>query len=45
MEVYLTCLVVQGIIIHLPVWGTGVHSLVWEDSTCRGVTRPVHCND
>ena len=27
LEVYLTCLVVQGIIIHLPMQGTGVRSL------------------
>ena len=40
LEVYLTCLVVQGIIIHLPMQGTRVRSLVREDSTCSGGTKP-----
>ena len=26
---------------HLPIRGTRVLSLVWEDSTCRGATKPM----
>ena len=37
-----TLLVVQWIRIHLPIQETGVWSLVWEDSTCHGATKPVH---
>ena len=33
---------VQCIRICLPVQGTQVCSPVWEDSTCRGATKPVH---
>ena len=33
-------LVVQG----LPVQGTRVRSLVWEDPTCRGAAKSVHHN-
>ena len=29
---------------HLPMQGTGVQSLVWEDPTCRGATEPVSHN-
>ena len=34
-----TSLLVQWIRIHLPMQGTQVHSLVREDSTCRGATK------
>ena len=34
-------LVVQWLRIHLPMQGTRVRSLVWEDPTCRGATKPV----
>ena len=32
-------LVVQWIRSYLPIWGTWVPSLVWEDSTCHRVTK------
>jgi len=35
-----TSLVVQCIRIRLPMHGTWVRSLVWEDPTCLGVTKP-----
>ena len=35
-----TFLVVLLLRIHLPMQGTQVRSLVWEDSTCRGATKP-----
>ena len=28
----------------LPMQGTWIQSLVWEDSTCSGATKPVCCN-
>ena len=34
-----TSLLVQWIIIHLPVQGTWVQSLVWETSTCHRATK------
>ena len=34
-------LVAQWLGIRLPMQGTGVRALVWEDPTCRGATRPV----
>ena len=37
-----TSLVAQWIRICLPVQGTWVQSLVWEDSTCRRATKPMH---
>ena len=37
-------LVVQWLRIRLPMQGTQVPSLVREDPTCRGVTKPVHHN-
>ena len=37
-------LVAQWIRICLPMQGTRVRSLVWEDPTCRGATRPVSHN-
>ena len=39
-----TSLLVQWIRIHLPMQGTRVKSLVWEDSTCHGATKPVSYN-
>ena len=36
-----TSLVVQWLRIHLPMQGTWVRSLVQEDSTCHGATKPV----
>ena len=36
-----TALVVQWII-PLPMLGTWVQFLVWEDSTCHGATKPLH---
>ena len=37
-------LVVQWLRIRLPMQGTRVRALVWEDPTCRGATRPVSHN-
>ena len=37
-------LVVQWLRICLPMQGTRVRALVWEDPTCRGATRPVSHN-
>ena len=37
-------LVVQWLRICLPIQGTRVQALVWEDPTCRGATRPVSHN-
>ena len=37
-------LVAQWLRICLPVQGTRVRALVWEDPTCRGATRPVSHN-
>ena len=34
-------LVAQWIRIHLPMQGTQLRSLVWEDSTCCGTSKPV----
>ena len=36
-----TSLVLQWIRIHLSMQGTQVWSLVWEDSTCCGTTKPL----
>ena len=38
-------LVVQWLRIRLATQGTPVQSLVWEDPTCGGATKPVHQND
>ena len=35
-------LVAQWLRIHLPMQGTRVRALVWEDPTCRGAAKPVH---
>ena len=37
-------LVAQWLRICLPMQGTQVRVLVWEDPTCRGATRPVSHN-
>ena len=37
-------LVVQWLRICLPMQGTRVRALVWEDPTCRGATSPVSHN-
>ena len=37
-------LVAQWLRIHLPMQGTRVRALVWEDPTCRGATGPVSHN-
>ena len=37
-------LVAQWLRIHLPMHGTRVRALVWEDPTCRGETKPVSHN-
>ena len=37
-------LVVQWLRICLPMQGTRVRALVWEDPTCRRATRPVSHN-
>ena len=39
-----TSLVAQWIRIRLPMQGTQVQSLVWEDTTCRGATKPMRHN-
>ena len=36
--------VAQWLRIRLPMQGTQVQALVWEDPTCRGATRPVSHN-
>ena len=40
----LASLVAQWLRICLPMHGTRVRALVWEDPTCRGATRPVSHN-
>ena len=42
--IYGTSLVVQWLRICLPMQGTWVRSLVWEDPTCHGATKPMHHN-
>ena len=50
MNIYQKCvylrasLVAQWLRICLPMQGTGVQALVWEDPTCRGAPRPVSHN-
>ena len=39
-----TSLVAQWLRIRLPMQGTWVPALVWEDPTCRGATKPVRHN-
>ena len=38
---YDTGLPVQWLRIRLPIKGTRVQALVWEDPTCRGAAKPV----
>ena len=40
----MTSLVVQWLRIHLPVQGTRVQFLVWEDPTCLGAGKPLRRN-
>ena len=35
---------VQWLRIHVPMQGSQVQSLVWEDPTCHGTTRPMRSN-
>ena len=42
--IYMTSLVVKWLGIGLPMQGTRVQSLVWEDPTCHGATKPL-CHD
>ena len=37
-------LVAQWLRIRLPMQGTRVQALVWEDPTCHGATKPVQHN-
>ena len=37
-------LVAQWLRIRLPMQGTRVQALVWEDPTCRGATKPMRHN-
>ena len=39
-----TSLMAQWLRIRLPMQGTQVQSLVWEDPTCCGATKPSHHN-
>ena len=39
-----TSLVVQWLRIRLPVQGTRVRALLWEDPTCHGATKPMSHN-
>ena len=41
---YWASLVAQWLRICLPMQGTQVQALVWEDPTCRGATGPVSHN-
>ena len=43
-RMYGASLVAQWLRICLPMQGTGVRALVWEDPTCRGATGPVSHN-
>ena len=41
-ERFRTSLVVWWLRIRLPMLGTQVRSLIWEDPTCRRATKPIH---
>ena len=43
-EMFRASLVAQWLRICLPMQGTRVRALVWEDPTCRGATRLVSHN-
>ena len=45
LNIYGTSLVVQWLSIHLPMQGTQVRSLIWEDSTCPGAIKPLCHSD
>ena len=40
-----TSLVFQWLRVHLPIQGTQVHFLLWEDSTCHVATRPMQIKE
>ena len=44
MTIVWASLVAQWLRIRLPMQGTRVRALVWEDPTCHGATKPVHHN-
>ena len=41
---YGVSLVAQWLGVCLPVWGTWVRALIWEDPACRGAAGPVGHN-
>ena len=43
-QMFRASLMAQWLRICLPMQGTWVQSLVWEDPTCRGATKPVSHN-
>ena len=43
-QVWDTSLLMQWLRIRLPMQGTWVQALVWEDPTCRGATKPMRHN-
>ena len=43
-ERFRTSLVVQWLRIRLPMLGTQIQSLVWEDPPCHGATKPMSYN-
>ena len=43
-NIYRASLVVQWLRIRLPMQGTQVRALVWEDPTCRGATKLMRHN-
>ena len=44
IQMYRASLVAQWLRICLPMQGTRVRALVWEDPTCHGATGPVSHN-
>ena len=44
LKTYRASLVAQWLRICLPMQGTRVRALVWEDPTCHGAARPVGHN-
>ena len=44
LKTYRASLVAQWLRICLPMQGTRVRALVWEDPTCHGAARPVSHN-
>ena len=43
-QIHGASLVAQWLRIHLPMQGTQIRALVWEDPTCHGATKPVRHN-